>query len=192
LAVIDVGGGSTEIILAGPEGIRDVVGIPDGASRLTATIGPADPPTQDQISALRAEARRTVGPLAEVRIEEATAVGGSAYGLARVASGPGASEFVIDRDRLRLVFALIARERSAALAELFRLNPRRAPILAAGAAILEALMDRLAINRIVASDLGIREGLVIALARDAFSWRDRLASMRAPVLTRDNARGRRY
>lgn len=180
LAIVDVGGGSTEIIVAGPDGIREVVGLRIGASRLTALIEPGDPPTETEIGALRAEARRIMASDLELRIEEAIAVGGSAYGLGRVASGPGASELVIDQDRLRLVFELIARERSAALAEQFGLNPRRARILPAGAAIVEAVMDRFGISRIIASDLGIREGLAIALARNGAAWRDRLARQSRP------------
>jgi exopolyphosphatase/guanosine-5'-triphosphate,3'-diphosphate pyrophosphatase len=46
VAVLDIGGGSTEIIVAGPAGIDSVVGLPIGASRLTAFVGAADPPSR--------------------------------------------------------------------------------------------------------------------------------------------------
>jgi exopolyphosphatase/guanosine-5'-triphosphate,3'-diphosphate pyrophosphatase len=44
VAVIDIGGGSTEIVVAEADGSRRVVGLPIGASRLSAAVG-VDAPT---------------------------------------------------------------------------------------------------------------------------------------------------
>lgn len=176
IAVLDIGGGSTEIIVAGPGGIREVVGLPIGASRLTASVGADDPPSATDLTALRAEAGRVVAASPDVQLGDVVAVGGTAFGLARVAAGPDGVERVIDRDGLSMVIALVATERSALVAARFGLNPRRARILPAGAAIVEALMDRYGIARIEASEAGIREGLVLALVRDGIAWRDRLGA----------------
>lgn len=177
LAVLDIGGGSTEIVVAGPGGIRAVVGLPIGASRLTASVRAGDPPSEAELAALRAEAGRVVAAAPDFELGDVIAVGGTAYGLARVAAGPGGTERVLDRDGLRTVMALVATEPSAAVAARFGLNPRRARILPAGAAIVEALIDRYGIDRIEASEAGIREGLVIALVRDGIAWRDRLGAI---------------
>jgi exopolyphosphatase/pppGpp-phosphohydrolase len=77
-----------------------------------------------------------------------------------------------------MAVAVSSRERSAHVAELFGLNPRRARIMPAGAAILAAIAARYRIDRIRASEQGIREGLVRALIRDGSAWRDRLAADR--------------
>jgi exopolyphosphatase/guanosine-5'-triphosphate,3'-diphosphate pyrophosphatase len=189
VAVLDIGGGSTEIIVAGPEGIRSVVGLPIGASRLTAAVGAADPPSRADLAALRAEAGRAVAAGPDLPLDAVIAVGGTAYGLARVAAGPGGTERVLDRDRLRTVMALIATEPSAEVAARFGLNPRRAKVLPAGGAIVEALIERYGIERIEASEAGIRDGLVLAVARDGIAWRDRLGALGRP---RSRVRGRRW
>jgi exopolyphosphatase/guanosine-5'-triphosphate,3'-diphosphate pyrophosphatase len=178
VAVIDIGGGSTEIVLAGADGIASIVGLPLGASRLSAAVGASDPPSADQVVALRREADRIVARAPDLVLGEVVAVGGTAYGVARVATGPGYGERLVDAEGIALAVAVSARERSADVAELFGLNPRRARIMPAGAAILAAIAARYRIDRIRASEQGIREGLVRALVRDGPAWRDRLAGDR--------------
>jgi exopolyphosphatase/guanosine-5'-triphosphate,3'-diphosphate pyrophosphatase len=174
LTVIDIGGGSTEIIQAGPLGLGAVVGLPLGASRLSTLVGADDPPTADQVAALRREADRVVAAAPDLEVGETIAVGGTAYGVARVATGPGIGERLVDADGIALAVAISGRERSTQVAELFGLNPRRARILPAGAAILAALAGRYGFDRIRASEWGIREGLVRAILADPIAWRDRL------------------
>ena len=172
--MIDIGGGSTEIIQAGPDGLGAVVGLPLGASRLSTHVGADDPPTADQVAALRREADRIVAAAPDLELGETIAVGGTAYGVARVATGPGVGERLVDADGIALAVAISGRERSTQVAELFGLNPRRARILPAGAAILAALAARYGFDRIRASERGIREGLVRAILADPIAWRDRL------------------
>jgi exopolyphosphatase / guanosine-5'-triphosphate,3'-diphosphate pyrophosphatase len=180
LAVIDIGGGSTEIIVAGPEGIRQIVGLPLGASRLSASVGVGDPPSPADLARLRTEAGRIVAGAPDLAFEDVVAVGGTAYGVARLATPPSAVERVIDRAGLRVAGMLVSREPAAALAELFTLNPRRALILPAGTAIVEALVERYAIQRIVATEASLRDGLVRALVRDGDTWRERLPALGMP------------
>jgi exopolyphosphatase/guanosine-5'-triphosphate,3'-diphosphate pyrophosphatase len=180
LAVIDIGGGSTEIIVAGPEGIRRIVGLPLGASRLSHSVEVGDPPSPAELARLRVEAGRIVARAPDLSFDDVVAVGGTAYGVARLATPPSATVRVVDPAGLRVASALITTERSTALAELFALNPRRARILPAGTAILGALVERYGIERIVATEASIRDGLVRALVRDGDAWRDRLPSLLGP------------
>ncbi len=174
LAIVDIGGGSTEIIVARADGSGFVIGLPLGASRLTATVGVDDPPTRSQVLALRREADRIVSTAPDLELGEVIAVGGTAYGVARVATGPGVGERVLDQAGIALAVAMSGSERADRLAELFGLNPRRARIMPAGAAIVASLASRYRIERIRASELGIREGLIRAILRDGPAWRDRL------------------
>jgi len=176
LSVVDIGGGSTEIVLAGPNGIRKVVGLSLGASRLSAVVDPDDPPTAGQVAALRDEVERVLAGAPDLELGEVVGVGGTAYGVARVATGPGFGERLVDRAGIDLAVAIAGRERSARVAELFGLNPRRARILPAGAAILDGIARRYGLERIRISEYGIREGLVLAAARDGLAWRDRLTA----------------
>ena len=179
LAVVDIGGGSTEIIVTGAGGIRQVIGLPVGASRLTVGAGAGDPPSAADMATLRAEARRVLRAAPDVTLGEVVAVGGTAYGLSKIVAGPGGLERVIDLDGLRRAMAIIAAESSQDIAETFRMNPRRTRILAAGGAIVEALLERYGIEHIQASQASLREGLVLALVRDGMAWRDRLRALLA-------------
>ena len=174
LAIIDIGGGSTEIIISRADGSTSVVGLPLGASRLSAAIGVDDPPSSAQMVALRRETDRIVAVAPDLILGEVVAVGGTAYGVARVATGPGVGERLVDADGLALAIAMSGSERSDRLAELFGLNPRRARIMPAGSTIVASLAARYGIDRIRVSELGIREGLIRAVLRDGPSWRDRL------------------
>ncbi len=174
VAVIDIGGGSTEIVVARADGSRRIVGLPIGASRLSTAVGVDDPPTPDQVAALHAEARRVVATAPALVLGEVIAVGGTTYGVARVATGPGFGERQLDPEGIVLAVSLTSRERSAHVAELFGLNPRRAKILPAGAAIFAAIVERYRIDRVTASEQGIREGLVRVIVDDPIGWRDRL------------------
>ena len=180
--MIDIGGGSTEIVVANANGSRRVIGLPIGASRLSAAVGVDDPPTGAQVAALEREAIRIVARAPDLVLGDVIAVGGTTYGVARVATGPGVGERLLDADGIALAVSVTSRERSAQVAELFGLNPRRAKILPAGAAIFAAIVARYGIERVVASERGIREGLVRAVLADPIGWRDRLGRPTASVV----------
>jgi exopolyphosphatase/pppGpp-phosphohydrolase len=63
------------------------------------------------------------------------------------------------------------------IATRFGIRPERARILAGGTAILEAILGRYGLPRATVSAEGIREGLVLALARAGDGWRDRLDAL---------------
>ncbi len=111
----------------------------------------------------------------ELELGEAFAVGGTAYGVARVATGPGTGERLVDGNGIALATTIAGRERAEHVAELFGLNPRRARILPAGVAILASIVARYRIDQIRVSEQGIREGLIHAVLDDPIAWRDRLA-----------------
>jgi len=57
------------------------------------------------------------------------------------------------------------------------INPMRARVLAAGVAILEALLDRYDLDRIHVVDTSIREGAVLAATRGGTDWRTGLEGL---------------
>jgi len=63
------------------------------------------------------------------------------------------------------------------IAEHFLVNPRRAGILAGGAAIVTAILDRYGLDRLRVVDAGIREGTILAVARAGPTWSDRLVDL---------------
>lgn len=173
LLVVDIGGGSTQLVLVGPGRRAEAMGIGVGGARLTATHVRHDPPTESEIGELRAAAAAAVaaGPAAAPTV--IVAVGGTASNLVKVV--PGASEDrLVTLDRLIEAFEALRAAPADEVAERCGIRPQRARILAAGAALLEAILERYGVPRATASEEGIREGTVLALARAGASWRDRL------------------
>lgn len=171
--VVDVGGGSSELVFVGADRGHVAVGLRIGSARLTATAVEHDPPTADEVTSLRELARERVAEAPAERPTEIIAVGGTASNLVKVL--PAA---VLDRtlSRSRLVEALAAltADPSALVAEHHAIRPERARILAAGAAILLAVLERYGLERLLVSEEGIREGAVLAAGVAGDAWRDRL------------------
>src|SRR4029453_15592002 len=90
--LLDLGGGSLEVALAGPEGLRWGRSLPIGAGRMTGLLVPNDPPTRDERKAVRAAVEETVSPLVEkVAVAEparCVASGGAGGAPARAPAAP--------------------------------------------------------------------------------------------------------
>jgi exopolyphosphatase/guanosine-5'-triphosphate,3'-diphosphate pyrophosphatase len=158
VAVCDVGGGSTEVVvgteLLGPAWVRSVN---LGSLRLTAFLLHDDPPTPAEIDAAREAVHDGLAELAPPQPEIALATGGSARAVARVVGhtyGPD--------DLEHLVELLAARPASESAKEL-GLRPDRARTLLAGALILGEV-SRLLGQPFTPSRGGIREGAALRLA----------------------------
>jgi exopolyphosphatase/guanosine-5'-triphosphate,3'-diphosphate pyrophosphatase len=176
LAVVDVGGGSSEVAVVGPGGAARAFGIQVGSARLTDRWVEHDPPTGDDILALRRAARLLLEDAPAASPRELVAVGGTASNLLRVLPA-AALDRTLTRRRLGDAFTVLASEPSAVAAERHAINPVRARILPAGAAILEAILVRYRLDRLHVSEAGIREGLVLATSHAGVDWRDRLETL---------------
>lgn len=176
LAVIDVGGGSSEFVAVGPG--RDAVafGIPVGGARLTERFVEDDPPSASEVAALRDAAGDLLATAPDARIRELVAVGGTASNLLKVLPA-AALDHKLTRRRLADAMAVLMAEPSHEASERHAVNPIRARVLPAGAAILEAVMKRYGLDRLHVSEAGIREGTAHITAYAGACWRDRLRSL---------------
>jgi exopolyphosphatase/guanosine-5'-triphosphate,3'-diphosphate pyrophosphatase len=155
LGVIDVGGGSSEIVVGhAPDRISWWSSVPVGSGVLTEDRLTSDPPTAAQLAAARGDVKAALAGREPPRPTVAVAVGGSATSLARVAGS------VLDAEALRDTLRLLAGEPAAAVAERFAIDPQRARLLPAGLLILEA-GARLLGTRLSLGRGGIREGVLI-------------------------------
>jgi exopolyphosphatase/guanosine-5'-triphosphate,3'-diphosphate pyrophosphatase len=176
LLVVDVGGGSSELVFVGPERPAEASGLRVGATRLTGQFVAGDPPSQAEVAILRAAAYEAIAAAPPFHPAEVVLVGGPASNLAKVVPGGLASRRLTSGD-LEAAFQLSAAESSEVIAARHVLRPARARILAAGAAIVEAIMDRYGVAEVRVADGGIREGTVLAVAHAGAGWRDRLESL---------------
>jgi len=173
ILVVDIGGGSCQLVFAGPGAPVRAFGLPVGSSSLSRRVGVDDPPRAAQIEALRAEARRVVAACPDDEPGEIVVVGGTASNLVKVIP-EAAVDRILTPERLAGACATLAAAPAEEIAPRFAISPTRARILSAGAALLEAILARYGADRATAREESLREGAVFALARAGRAWRDHL------------------
>ena len=161
VVVADIGGGSTELIVARDEAVRWSRSLPLGSGRLTERFVTHDPPLPGELAECRETARATiagspidVGPTGRLIV-----VGGTGEYLERLvpATTPrdvAALDAVVDR--LTTIDA-------ATLARLIGASEARARVLPAGVAIARAAADVSRAGAFLAAQSGIRRGILIAV-----------------------------
>lgn len=160
LAVCDIGGGSTEVVV----GLRDLGPVylrsfDIGSMRLTSRFFDGRP-TAAQVEAARDFVRRRLDGLDAPAPTAALATGGTAGALRKIAGRN------LDADRLDTVIAELSSRPRSRIAAAYGLERSRARTILAGALILAEVQRRLDVPFEVARG-GLREGAALALARIA-------------------------
>jgi exopolyphosphatase/guanosine-5'-triphosphate,3'-diphosphate pyrophosphatase len=157
IGVVDVGGGSTEVILGEvPAGAEEVRSWPVGSGALANELIASDPPSAAEIRKVR---DRIDDIFAEVEIEhpaQAVAVGGSATSLRRLVGA------VLEYETLERGIRVLSGDPAADVARRFELDPERVRILATGVLLLEKLSELLG-QPLQIGKGGLREGIVLDL-----------------------------
>ena len=168
--VVDIGGGSTELVLGEPGGEpRAAVSVDVGCVRMTERHVADDPPTPGQVAAVRADvedALVTAGravPLGDTR----TMVGlaGTVTTVAAMALGlPSYQPEQIHHARIpaddvhRVAERLLGMPRAERAALPF-MHPGRVDVIGAGALVLSVVLSRLPVAELVASEHDILDGI---------------------------------
>ncbi len=176
LLVVDVGGGSTELIFVGPQQRAIAAGLRVGATQLTGLYVSEDPLRPGEVTALRDAAADALSVAPTFRPTEIVLVGGPASNLVKVIPDGPASRRLTSAD-LDTAFRLVVTESSDGIVARYGLRPARARILGAGAALIEAIMAVYGVAEVRVSDGGIREGTVLAVSHAGPSWRDELEQL---------------
>ena len=155
LGVVDVGGGSSELVVGTPpDHVRWWASVPIGSGELAHPRLRADPPTREELAAAREQIAIELGRLDVPRPALAVAVGGSATSLSRLAGG------VLDAAALDRTLALLAGVPSNEIGRRFAIDPLRARLLPAGLLILEGVARAFG-SPLVIGQGGIREGVLL-------------------------------
>jgi exopolyphosphatase/guanosine-5'-triphosphate,3'-diphosphate pyrophosphatase len=167
--IADVGGGSTEIILANGSGVTWADTIQLGSGRMTERYLTSDPPTLEQLDELREHVDEALAPVPRDRVARGELVGGTASHLATLIR-PREIISKVDRAQLRTVLRQFTAAPAAAIAERYSLESERARILPAGLIIIEGIMLHFRLDRAHISFSGIREGVIIAYLQEQHLW----------------------
>lgn len=170
--VLDIGGGSTEMVVGEDREAEWHTSLQAGVVRHTERHLPSDPPTPVELEALAADVRGLIegATLDAPRAEAGIAVAGTPTSLAAI-------ELELDPYdpkrvhghvlELRSVQRMLSRLAAAPLAqrrEIRGLHPDRAPTIVAGVVILVEAMRAFDLERITVSEHDILYGAAIALA----------------------------
>ena len=161
IGVVDVGGGSSEIILGTVTGgVREVRSFKIGSGAVAEEFLTNDPPSAAEIRSLR---NYIDDFFADVEVDEpaqAVAVGGSATSLRTLVGA------VLEYETLERAVRVLTGDPIAAVAKRFELDPRRVRILPAGVLLLEKLSDLLG-QPLQIGKGGLREGVILDLLNGA-------------------------
>jgi len=172
--IVDVGGGSTELVAGGRDGVRWHDSLDIGSVRITERFLHSDPPTQNELddatAAVRALVAERVPNEISRDISSAIGVAGTITSLGALALG--LEEY--DRDRVH-GFELTAEaleEQLGRLAsvpleerrELRPLDPDRAPVIVGGAVIAREVLAYFELDKLEISERDILDGAALAAA----------------------------
>jgi exopolyphosphatase/guanosine-5'-triphosphate,3'-diphosphate pyrophosphatase len=161
IGVVDVGGGSSEIILGTiAEGVRSVRSFKIGSGSIADDFLTNDPPSAAQIRALRDHIDDFFEGVEIDHPDQAVAVGGSATSLRTLVGA------VLEYETLERAVRVLTGDPVADVAKKFELDPRRVHILPAGVLILEKLSELLG-QPLQIGKGGLREGIILDLLHDS-------------------------
>ncbi|MFJ7047018.1 exopolyphosphatase [Streptomyces sp. JV178] len=171
LLVLDIGGGSLEIAYGIDEQPDAAVSLPLGAGRLTAGWLPGDPPTPDDVRALRRHVRaqiaRTVGEFSRFGApDHVVATSKTFKQLARIGGAARSTEgLYVQRDLKRQALESwvpkLAEMTTAQRAALPGVSEGRANQLLAGALVAEGAMDLFEVETLEVCPWALREGVIL-------------------------------
>ena len=170
LVIADVGGGSTEVIVGSGGEVMSYVSLPIGSVRMTERHLASDPPTADEARAMIKDIDDMLATLVVPTGVPLVGTAGTATTIASIELR--LAEYEPDRIQgLSLTPATVEKQLAHHLEltceerkSIRGLEPARADVIVGGTAVFARLLHRVAAERFVVSDRGVRWGLAYELA----------------------------
>lgn len=157
IAVVDVGGGSSEVVFGTTaEGAQEVRSFPIGSGMLAEDFLENDPPSASEIRALRDHIDDFFAEVELPQPDQAVAVGGSSTSLRTLVGA------VLEYETLERAVRVLAGDEISHVARRFELDSRRVKILPSGVLLLEKLSEMLG-QPLQIGKGGLREGIILDL-----------------------------
>lgn len=157
IGVVDVGGGSTELVIGTVTGgVESVRSWKVGSGVLADEMIECDPPSAAEIRKVRDGVDDLFDGVEVEQPAQAVAVGGSATSLRRLVGA------VLEYETLERGIRVLAGEPAAEVARRFELDPQRVRILTTGVLLLEKMSELLG-QPLQIGKGGLREGVILDL-----------------------------
>jgi exopolyphosphatase/guanosine-5'-triphosphate,3'-diphosphate pyrophosphatase len=170
--VVDIGGGSLELVLSADGVVDRLISLPLGALRLTERFKPDSP---KKLERLRKYVRKQIKPHlkgSDWRGAKIIGSGGTFTNLAGlhltrqgVFSAKSVQGTAIPRAEVEHILDWLSSMEEDERRHTEGLNPDRADIIVAGVAVIAEVLNRVDAQELVVSRYGIREGLLLEAAR---------------------------
>jgi exopolyphosphatase/guanosine-5'-triphosphate,3'-diphosphate pyrophosphatase len=161
IGVVDVGGGSSEVILgSAPDGVRLVRSFSIGSGSLADDFLSGDPPSTAELRKVRDHIADFFEDVELDQPDQAVAVGGSATSLRTLVGA------ALEYETLERALRILSTTEIAEVAKRFELDPRRVRILPTGVMLLEKLSQILG-QPLQIGKGGLREGVILDLLNGA-------------------------
>jgi exopolyphosphatase/guanosine-5'-triphosphate,3'-diphosphate pyrophosphatase len=168
--VIDVGGGSTELVLVAPDGaVTNVESLPVGAVRLARQWADEgtdsnEMPLAEREMLIRQALEHPLRPFQATGAEplDAIAIGGAAYALMGACKhlDPALHDNTLTLQAIKGAIDVMAATLRSDYPGLLGVDASRAEILLPGSVVLSIILQTFSITELLVSDAGVREGLV--------------------------------
>jgi len=167
--VVDIGGGSAQVSRVRNRRFERGAALPLGSLALTERFIQNDPPKKGELKAVQAEITRQLDTLKWLKADGRPLVGlgGTIRNLAKMEAVRQnyplytLHGFSLSRASVDESIAEMAKRPLAERQKIRGLKPDRADIILAGALVVQALMERLAVDALTVSVNGLREGLFL-------------------------------
>jgi exopolyphosphatase / guanosine-5'-triphosphate,3'-diphosphate pyrophosphatase len=173
--VTDIGGGSTEFVLGGPEGVWGGRSVDIGCVRMTERHLHSDPPSEAEIAAATADIDRALELVAaSIPAERARTLAGLAGSVTTVAGiALGLASYDPERIHHSRIPAAQVHEIATELlgqtraqrAAIGVMHPGRVDVIGGGALVLDRIMTRFGFSEVLVSEHDILDGMAWSLVR---------------------------
>ncbi len=169
-AMVDIGGGSVEVITAFGNHIDEICSLGLGAVVLTETHVTTDPLSEKEYLRLRRHIRKVLKsafPPEEFPVHCLLGSGGTMTSIAAMVMAMRKEEYgsvhgyEVFRSEVVHLLAMLLRKNLKERKTVPGLNPDRADIIIAGVAVVDELMEFFKANLLKINERGIREGLIL-------------------------------
>lgn len=186
--IVDIGGGSAQLILSENGRLVDSFSTQLGAVRLTEVYLKNDPPDPREIARLQKHVRdRLAGPLERFghgNIHRMIATSSTAAAVVcavneiKRSRRDEADMLAATSKQVRDLFQRVSALDLAGRAGVTGIGPRRAEIIVSGVAVLSEIMDLLGLSKLHYSIAGVRDGVVADLAAQTLAGNAAMAGAR--------------
>lgn len=177
--LVDIGGGSIEVVIATGHHIEEIVSLELGAVFLTEAFLPRDPIPDKDFGRLRKHLRKTIGVEFDKVGTPLRCLIGSGGTITSIAGMVMAQRrepygtvhgYEVLRSEIVHLLAMLQRKSCKERRNVAGLSPERADIIVAGIAAVDALMRFFDTNLLRINERGLREGLIIRALSERGLW----------------------